>query len=165
MVILKSFLVSADVLSAGEPESDKSIGYGQETVHCFTDSEFFTFQPARRQVGKALESPGWACFLSPMLSPLVNTVGMMEEGNLYLSLSSLSSVPSSAVVQGSVCRGKIRLEAQTAPAAPRPSVLPRPAILIGHCALFLFPGCRDSSQTPAAHQPEPSWAQQLTWEG
>lgn len=129
------------------------------------DSACFTFQPAQQRVGKALESPDCACFLRPVLSPLVNTVEMMEEGNLYLSLSSLSSVLSSVVVQGSSCRGEIRLEAQPAPAAPPPSVLPHLAILTGHCALFLFPGCRQSSQTPEAHQPEPYWAQQLTWEG
>lgn len=36
-LIMKSFFVSEDVLSAGEAESDKSIGYGQETFHCLTN--------------------------------------------------------------------------------------------------------------------------------
>lgn len=41
-VIMKSFLVSEDVLSAGEAKSDKSIGYGQETFHCLTNSVNFS---------------------------------------------------------------------------------------------------------------------------
>ena len=41
-MILKSFLISEDVLSAGEAESDQSIGCGQETFHCLTDSANFS---------------------------------------------------------------------------------------------------------------------------
>lgn len=45
-VIMKSFLVSEYILSAGEAKSDKSIVNGQETFHCLTNS--VNFSPLRQ---------------------------------------------------------------------------------------------------------------------